>query len=82
MADTIELSGILQDNDFVLRLTTVTNLGPALTRAEIEAVLTENSLPFPANSINFYIINTSRFFFVSYDANADRYIYILLSEAT
>jgi len=81
MVDTVEISTILDDADFSRNLNTVSTLGNTVTRAEIEAVIAENSLPLPVNDVRFYIINTSRFFFITYDSIADRYMYVQLSAA-
>lgn len=77
--DTIDIQTVLQNNNFSRNLNTIQNLGPSITRAEIESVLTENSLSFPTVSVIFFIINTSRFFLVNYDSVADQYTSVLMT---
>ncbi len=76
-----EISDILIDNDFIRTVVTTGNLGPTLTRAEILAALTENSIPFPAVSVSFILINSVRIFNVYYNADLDKYFYVEILEA-
>jgi len=78
----MELSTILNENDFTLVLETVTNPGSALNRAEIEAVIVENSLPLPTNDVSFFISDPVRKWLVHYGATANRYFFTQLNEAT
>ena len=77
----MELKNIIEANNFEKYLDTVTNIGPALSRAEIEAVLVENgyTLPLPA-SVRFYIHDSlGKIFLVSYGVVIDKFSYSQLT---
>ena len=79
-----EFKDIIEANNYEKYLDTVANLGPTLSRAEIEAVLVENgyALPLPA-SVRFYIHDSlGKIFLVSYGSVIDKFSYTLLAESS
>ena len=80
----IELKDVLEVRDFRKLLVTTSSLGVALTRAEIEAVLTENgvTLPLPY-SISFVIKDSAdKFYEVIYGKALDTFVYTRQDIAT
>ncbi len=85
--DAIALNGVtvneLQNEDFTFNLAYDGNLGPTLSRAEIETVIADNGLPQPTNTVSFKIFDSSgNAFLVSYLQSVYAYVYVKLSLAT
>lgn len=71
----------VQDHDYKLNLTTTTNLGPKLSRTEIETVIVASGYPLPTDTVSFNISDLIRDFAVTYNVTEDRYVYIVTEKA-
>ncbi len=66
----------LESKDYILNLPYDGNLGSRLSRVEIEAVIMDNTLPLPTNTVSFRIIDSSgNVFIVTYLDMVDSYIF-------
>ena len=76
-----ELRGLIEANEYKLKLPTANSLGNTLSRAEIEAVLTDNGITFPVQDVSFFIIGGDG---TAYDVSyiGVNYHYIKLKSAT
>ncbi len=78
-----ELADILRDNDFTLSVKSVNTLPNSPSRAQIEDVLTDNSVTLPlVKSNNFYVRAVNgKGFFVVYSLEEDEYYFEKLTKA-
>ena len=78
----IELKDVLEVRDFRKLVTTTSDLGFTLSRAEIEAVLVSNgvSLPLP-HSVSYVLKDATNYFLIIYGKDLDVFAYERLSIA-